>query len=306
MRARIIFLAVLTILSIVSNAQTPNNAFENQIRQFNIAFTKAMTDGDTAQCLSFFDENIRLMSPFNPTIMDKVGTDTYYKAFLDRFDVKKYERHTLNIETIEENRAIEIGNFQMQVVMKINGESHELIGKYLNVWGLKDNKPKLMTSIWNFDENYGQFQQFLKFEGLPGIITAFQTQPPVDNPLLFELTALNLLHGAAVAQHDSFRWEQFYTKNTKLLPNYHAMCKGTTQVNDYIEAHVKELPVFEKLDIRNDKVEIVGSYIFEYASHVANWRTGEYSGVSTGKNLRIWKRQDDCSLKIVYHVSAYD
>ncbi|MFP9098705.1 YybH family protein [Flavobacterium sp. RHBU_24] len=306
MRAKLISSIVFFILSIASNAQEPANSFENQTEQFNKAFIKAMMDGDMAECLSFFDDDIRLMPPFNPTIMDKAGADKYYKAFLDRFDIQKYERSTVHIEIIEDRRAIEIGNFKMQMGTKTTGEQKELNGKYLNIWELKNNRPKLITSIWNFNQDYGQFHKLLKFEGLPGIITAFQTQPPVDNPLMFELAALNLLHGLAVTQHDGPRWAQFYNEKTFLMPQYNDTCKGSTQVNQYIQAHVKELPVFEKLDIRNDKVEVAGAYVFEYASHVANWKTGEYSGVNTGKNLRIWKRQDDCSLKIVYHVSAYD
>jgi hypothetical protein len=39
---------------------------------------------------------------------------------------------------------------------------------------------------------------------------------------------------------------------------------------------------------------------------VANWRNGESSGVGTGKNLRIWRREPNHSLKVVLSIGSYD
>ena len=64
--------------------------------------------------------------------------------------------------------------------------------------------------------------------------------------------------------------------------------------------------MFEKLDIRNDRIDEFDDVIVEYASHVANWRNGDSSGVNTGKNLRIWRRGPDHGLKIVLQIGSYD
>ena len=44
----------------------------------------------------------------------------------------------------------------------------------------------------------------------------------------------------------------------------------------------------------------------EYASHVANRRSGDHSGVNTGKNLKIWRREADGSLKIFRSIDMYE
>jgi hypothetical protein len=69
---------------------------------------------------------------------------------------------------------------------------------------------------------------------------------------------------------------------------------------------VQHLPVFEKLDMRNDRIEVTGRYVIECASHVANWRNGESSGVNTGKNIRIWRREPDGALRIFLAIGMYD
>lgn len=66
------------------------------------------------------------------------------------------------------------------------------------------------------------------------------------------------------------------------------------------------MPIFEKLDIRNDRIDDLGKYVIEYASHIAVIRNGDYSGVGTGKDIRIWRREAGGSLKIFRHMAMYD
>ncbi len=70
--------------------------------------------------------------------------------------------------------------------------------------------------------------------------------------------------------------------------------------------HVKELPVFEELDIRNDRIDNLGTFVIEYASHIASWKNGDSSGVGLGKNIRIWRREADHSLKLFRAIGMYD
>jgi hypothetical protein len=46
--------------------------------------------------------------------------------------------------------------------------------------------------------------------------------------------------------------------------------------------------------------------VIEYASHIAIIRDGEYSGVGTGKNIVIWRREKGGSLKIFRGIAMYD
>jgi hypothetical protein len=66
------------------------------------------------------------------------------------------------------------------------------------------------------------------------------------------------------------------------------------------------MPIFEKLDVRNDRIDDLGNYVIEYASHIAIIRSGDFSGVSTGKDLAIWRREPNGALKIFRHITMYD
>jgi hypothetical protein len=46
-----------------------------------------------------------------------------------------------------------------------------------------------------------------------------------------------------------------------------------------------------RLDIGNDRIEDLGNYVIEYASHMAMIRDRVFSGVFTGKDLAIWRRE---------------
>jgi len=109
-----------------------------------------------------------------------------------------------------------------------------------------------------------------------------------------------------ITLHDPKIWAQFYADDGILFPNHRPFLDGRKAIDTHFEMHVKEIPVFEKLDIRNDRIDNLGEYVIEYASHIAVWRGGDYSGVGLGKDLRIWRREKDGSLKIFRHIGMYD
>jgi hypothetical protein len=88
--------------------------------------------------------------------------------------------------------------------------------------------------------------------------------------------------------------------------SFNPIQKGRKALDEFLETHVNEMPIFEKLDIRNDRIDDLGMFVIEYASHIAVWRNGGSSGVNTGKDLRIWRRETDGSLKILRSMAMYD
>jgi hypothetical protein len=146
----------------------------------------------------------------------------------------------------------------------------------------------------------------LKFGEVPGIHAALLPNVHVNNNLSFELNALNRLLDETVTQHDGNIWSQYYADDAMLIPGYHLPRRGRKEIDEYIQMHVKELPVFEELDIRNDRIDNLGAFVVEYASHIASWRNGNSSGVGLGKNIRIWRREPDHSLKVFRSMGMYD
>jgi len=190
--------------------------------------------------------------------------------------------------------------------LKSTGKAYELHGKYLNIWEQKtDGTLLLITEVWNYDHQVEIADQLL-FPEVPTVNVAMQAHLPIEDNITFELAALNSLQEKAVTQHDAKLWSQFYTDDFILFRIGKPLFKGRKEIDSFLAEHVKELPIFEKLDIRNDRVDNLGEYVIEYASHIAIIKNGDWSGVSTGKDIRIWRRGSDGSLKIIRGIGTYD
>ncbi|MEJ0057865.1 MAG: hypothetical protein WDN75_20785 [Bacteroidota bacterium] len=109
-----------------------------------------------------------------------------------------------------------------------------------------------------------------------------------------------------IPQGDAKMWSQFYADDASWLYTGNSIVQGRKSLDDFFEKHVKELPIFEKLDVRNDRIDDLGNYVVEYASHIAIIRNGDFSGVFTGKDLVVWRREPKGPLKIFRHIAMYD
>jgi ketosteroid isomerase-like protein len=275
-----------------------------QVRKFRTDYTKAILGKKPEDFQSYLHRNVRLMPEFQKTVVNKNNALLYFKSFLSRFDVTEYKHTELDILDLG-SRVIETGTFSMKVKLKSKSTIHEVQGKYLDIWEKSNGSLTLMTMGWNHNQRSEIDDQY-RFDEVPAIQVAFQPRVVINSNISFELAALNKLHETAIIEHDDKVWSQFFTDDIVLLSNLHQMSIGKKAVNEYLTAHAKELPVFEKLDIRNDYIDHVGDYVIEYASHVANWKSGDASGVNTGKNIRLWRREPDHSLKIFRNIGMYD
>ena len=150
------------------------------------------------------------------------------------------------------------------------------------------------------------FTDQLKFKEIPNVDVALSPHVNINNNISFELAALNRLVESTVSQHDAKIWSLFYSDEAILCHSGRAISKGKKEVDDFLIEHCRELPIFETLDVRNDRIDHLGNYVIEYASHIATVRNGDWSGVGVGKDLRIWRREKDGSLKIFRHIGSYD
>ncbi len=299
--------AVLPILSASGlELPAPSAAHQAALRDYRTAHVQGLLDGRAEPFLAFPQaELLRLMPITQPTVFGAGNAAAYYRAFLAKFAVQGYSRTCVGQYDLGP-QLVEIGRFAQKLAHKETGEVFNLNGKYLDVWEKRpDGRLQLVTSAWNADTWLPQ-SELMRFPEVPSVRTAFAPRASLDSAIGFELAALGLLHEAAVIQHDARLWSRFYADDAIMLSNNGGLQDGRKAVDDYIAAHCPELPIFEKLDLRNDRIEEIGNYVFEYASQVANWRRGENSGVSTGKNLRIWRREPGQGLKVILSIGSYD
>lgn len=266
---------------------------------------RALAAGAAEACVAAFAKDVRVMPQYHDTVFGRNDAAKYYSALLGQFRVSRYDRSSMAVLNLGE-RLVEFGRFSQSLVRKDNGQERELEGTYMDIWSrANEGAWEVVATTWNYSQ-WPAFADELRFPEVPGVRVAFQAHLPIKDGLSFELGALNKLQEIAIVQGDHAVWSQFYTDDAVLLSNQGPVSAGRQEIDAYIEEHVKQMPVFEKLDIRNDRIDDLGSWVIDYASHVANWRNGDSSGVNTGKNIRIWRREPRGGLKMVCQIGSYD
>ena len=253
----------------------------------------------------YYARGIRLMPQYQQTVMGDSNALAYHRAFLDRFDVHRYGRTEMEVLDLGA-RVVELGTFTMRVARRGASDAHELRGTYQDFWERRDDGTlALVTQAWNYSHPVAIAGQ-LRFDQVPAVHVALAAHLPVDGGVSFELAGLNRLLETTIAQHDPTVWSHFYADDVRLVYSHHPVYEGRAAVAAFLAEHVKGLPVFEKLDVRTDRIDDLGRYVVEYASHIAAYRAGSQSGVSTGKNVTIWRRGANGSLKIFRSMAMYD
>jgi ketosteroid isomerase-like protein len=296
-----------TLPAAVAESKTPAvaQAHLDRLDRFRTDHPQSLVNATPGRTLEQCAESVRLMPAYQWTVLGKANASAYYRAFLDRFQVREFRRELG--ETADFGGQVgEYGRFTQQLTRKSSGREYALVGKYLDLWEkTADGGLRLITQVWSYDEPL-EFGDELRFAEVPAVQMAFQAHVPVKGGISFELAALNKLHEVAISQHDGAVWSQFFADDAVLIPTYTPARRGRQAIDDYVNAHVQHLPVFEKLDIRNDRIDDLGDYVIEYATHVANWRHGDASGVNTGKNIRIWRREPSGALRFFWQMGNYD
>jgi ketosteroid isomerase-like protein len=283
----------------------PNEKTRVFLKTFRDDFIRAIQDKKTDRLSPYHADDIRLMPEFQKTVLGKRNVAAYYQAFLSRFDVQHYTRTEIEVHDLGA-QVLEIGLFTSKMKLNSTGTVYDVAGKYFAVWKKSSNGTlSLVTEAWNYNHAL-EIEDQLRFAGIPAHDVALMPHLPITNSLRFELAALNRLMEATVSQHDASIWSQFYTPDGMFCYSRQPMYLGKKELDAFLDDHCKHLVVFEKLDIRHDTIEPLGKYVLEYASHIAVWRGGEYSGVGLGKDLRLWRREADGSLKIFRHIAMYD
>lgn len=245
------------------------------------------------------------MPEFQKTLMSRGNAAAYHRAFAGRFAVRTYSRSRTEVLDLGA-RVVEHGLFAMRLTVNGTSREHELLGKYQDVWARGPaGRLSLVTQAWNYSHPTDVDEQ-LRFDAVPGVDVALRPHVPINDAVSLELAALNRLAEVTIAQHDARIWAQFYADDAALRYSRHPVYAGRQAIAAFLAAHVRGLPVFEKLDIRTDRIDDLGRYVIEYASHIAVVRSGEWSAVSTGKNTVIWRREPGGALKVFRGMAMYD
>jgi ketosteroid isomerase-like protein len=249
-------------------------------------------------------DSVRLLPAYQKAVFGKADAAAYYRAFLQRFTVRAYQRSPIEIADLGQ-RVMEIGRFTMTVAARGSGP-HTFEGKYMDLWEKSSaGGLALHTAAWNHDK-LPEIAEQLRFADVPSIHQALQARLPITAGWRLELAALQRLEEWAIAQRDGKTWALLYADDGIVLSNHGTVVSGREALDEYFERHARALPVFEKLDLRTHQIDEFGEYAVEYSSGVVTWRMNEWSGVNLGKGLLVWRRTNGGPPRIWRAISMYD
>jgi ketosteroid isomerase-like protein len=274
-----------------------------QLDQFRRDFVQCQSDQRFERLQTYYDDNLRFMPEFQKTVMGKKNACLYNQAFARHFDIRNYERHDTEVIDLGE-RVVEIGFFTANLSPKTR-QPITMRGKYLDLWKKSNGKLSLITQAWNYDQSLPWESEF-QLDEVPSENVALQAYVPVKDNISFEITAINILMENTISQHDGKIWSLVYSDDGSFLYSRTAPVVGRAALDSFFKEHAAGSVVFEKLAIRNDRIDDLGKYVIGYASHVAILRGDNFSGVNTGKDLAIWRREPNGSLKVFRHIAMYD
>jgi ketosteroid isomerase-like protein len=212
----IIFMVVNLTDSFGQTELNPDAKSSAHIGRFKSDFIKSMLNGDQVLLKPYYAENIRLMPEFQLTIMGKANALLYYQALHSRFEIQGYTRNELKILDLGK-RILELGFFTMKMKSKSTGKLLEFKGKYQNIWGKSQSgNLTLLTESWNYNHQIEHPEQ-LKFSEVPAVNVALQAHVPINNPISFELAALNRFQEIVISQYDHKIWAQYYLDDARFI-----------------------------------------------------------------------------------------
>ena len=284
--------------------QITDPKIETQLNQYSTDYNQGMQTSTPELIVQHYSEDMYLMPAFQKTLLGKGNALLYHKAFFDRFDIVAYHRADFEILDLGAQLCV-LGEFSLKVRLKGQNKVEALNGKYMDIWKKEKDRISLISELWNYN-HHTDLTEHLKFDTVPGTVLAYQSHLPIDSNIRFEIASINHFTEEFITQHDHTLWSQLYADNAIALYSYQPVIKDKNTLDHFLKEHTAELPIFEKLDIRNHHIVDLGKYVVNYASHIANWRNNAHSGISTGKGIKIWRRAPNGSLKIACQISTYD
>jgi ketosteroid isomerase-like protein len=277
---------------------------KQQLQKLSDLLTRAEANDDTKSFLAFYDENVISMPEYQPMMRGINEVRSFYTEIFERQDVKSYRRQTEEVIHVG-NTIIEIGTFRKEYALLKSDTILTLNGKYCNIWNVRENGGlKIKGEIFGFFHPVDSPQHF---------VVNLQTRAgeseiyPVDQ-VPIELRAYNALMEKYVKNGEGALRSQFFTDDGKFMPFAHPTVTGMNELKPYLVAYDThgEGFKFDSISVYTYYYEYFDGYVLEYPKFKVKWSTPTSSGRAEGKNVRIWKRQKDRSLKLYLEISTHD
>lgn len=277
---------------------------KERFQGFSTVLAKAEKEDDLITFTGFYEPTVMSMPEYQPILCGIQALSAYYKELFRRQRIHSNERTTQELIDLGKT-VIEIGSFRKTYSSSESDSVQDVSGKFCTIWKQQpDHSFKIAKEAFGFFTDLPRPADWvvsLNGQSCPAVIH--------DEGLLpFELRAYNALVEKYVRNGKGALRSQFFTNDGQFMPFAHPTVKGITDLRDYLVAYDTRSPEFhfDSLEVVTYDFEYIGDYVLEYPRFFVKWRMGGQSGHVQGKNIRIWRRQPDHSLKLYLELSTHD
>jgi ketosteroid isomerase-like protein len=296
-----IFLLLLTTFNIKGQN---TKIIKSKIEVTNRQWAKAMLNEDVESLMLFYAPNTVFMPEYQQTIKGLDGIKAYYKEIFNRRQTTVFNKKIMEVIDMK-NTIAEIGTFNLEYTASNDTKKIPLNGKYINIWTLQKN-----GSLQLKGEAFGYFHAV---ENPSSHVVNMPNEPSNNTVELkentninFELMALNALNEKSVKTRDGNLRANFYTQDAIFMPFADSMKIGATTIRNHLIEYNKGNVTIDTIHVFSTYIEVAGSYVIEYPRFYVKWRVPNMSGTGSGKGIRIWRRERDCSLKMYREIGVHD
>ena len=110
-----------------------------------------------------------------------------------------------------------------------------------------------------------------------------------------------------VRKRDGNLRSEFFMKDGSIYPFADTTVTGMDQIKPYLIAYSSRGTVtIDSIMCYTYDFETLGEYILEYDMFKVKWSVPNFSGRTEGKGIRIWKRQQDKSLRLYREIGTHN
>jgi len=283
--------------------QSLDESLRRTITQQNASLAAARVRGDVAELMAHYAPHSVVMPEHQPRLWGVQQAEAYYRALFARLPVSALTFTTVDILPLA-GGGLEWGTFKLVYRATDGAAPSALDGKYVHLWRPQpDGRVKLAAEVWG----YVAPLEHPSSHWFAGLDSAGGHVGDADPAIAAELAVLNAANAQSVQQHTPARIAQ-YAQDAVYLPYADAPQVGIAAIRSHLLPYIARgrSATFETVDVGNDGFDIVDGHVIEYSKFAVRWRSGDAAGITSGGGLRVWRREADCTLRIIRQIGTHD
>jgi len=285
--------------------QESRASIEERISALSQKHAEAEMNDNLTSFIATYDPKAISMPEYQLTLDGKTAIEAYYANMFQRQDVKSFENVAEEFIHLDNTYVVEIGTFTKRISALLEGSIKTFHGKYWHVWWIApDGNVKLKGEAFGY---------FHAIEDPGNHIVDVDYDQPDERDIVnrkeipFELKAYNALMEKGVRTRDPILRASFFTEDGRFFPYADSTVTGMDEIKPYLTAYSNRGKVsIESIQCYTYDFEQAGNYILEYDMFKVQWSTPDTSGRTEGKGIRIWKRQQDQSLRLFREIGTHN